>query len=660
MLKMAVGSTEELYGELAASDVLVQCAEGIDGQAAQAGLLLAGHDLDLEVFLETVVAAHPSIELIGCTTVAPISSASEYLEGSTTLTLFASDVIDFTAGLGSSVADGVKGAAREAVAAALGKTEKEPALAIVMPTVEGFDPAALSEEMGKVLGSEVPVFGGGAVPDLPVGSPWVGGVQVYGDQVLTDSLPVLLLSGPLQVSVGVAHGWKPVGRKAVVTRSKNEQVYEIDDEPVIDFYRHYLGATSEPALAHPLAILDVNTGRHYLRAPLVWDEEEGAATFLGSVPEGSTVQIAMASTEEILDGTRASVQEALDGFPEDSRPEGALISACAVRGFLLGTRTALEIERIKEGLGPDVPITGFYAYGEFAPLGASNAPKFHNETCVTVLIGTVTDDAAQQDDTAQQSVGDAERQNRTLRKRLARAELKAQRLETLQDQNSHLMRALMADLDAEKAKSEELLLNILPSPIAERLKTGQAVIADRYESVSVLFSDIVGFTPLSENLTPEEMVEWLNEVYSAVDAMVTEHGVEKIRTIGDGYMCAAGVPVPREDHATILTNLALAMKAHFEELAPVHGHKADFRIGINSGPVVGGVIGTLKFQYDIWGDTVNTAARMESHGVPGRVHISPATHALIQDSYVCEPRGPIDIKGKGTMETWFVEAPKRS
>ena len=654
MLKMAVGSTEELDGELAASDVLVQCAEGIDGQAAQAGLLLAGHDLDLEVFLETVVAAHPSIELIGCTTVAPISSASEYLEGSTTLTLFASDVIDFTAGLGSSVADGVNGAAREAVAAALGKTEKEPALAIVMPTVEGFDPAALSEEMGKVLGSEVPVFGGGAVPDLPVRSPWVGGVQVYRDQVVTDSLPVLLLSGPLQVSIGVAHGWKPVGRKAVVTRSKNEQVYEIDGEPVIDFYRHYLGATSEPAVAHPLAILDVDTGRHYLRAPLVWDEEEGAATFLGSVPEGSTVQIAMASTEEILDGTSASVQEALNGFPKQSRPEGALISACAVRNFLLGTRTASEIERIKEGLGPDVPITGFYAYGEFAPLGGSATPKFHNETCVTVLIGTVTDD------TALPAVSDAERQNRTLRKRLDRAELKTQALETLQDQNSNLMRALMADLDEERAKSEELLLNILPAPIAERLKIEQGVIADRYESVSVLFSDIVGFTPLSENLTPEEMVEWLNEVYSAVDAMVTEHGVEKIRTIGDGYMCAAGVPVPREDHATILTNLALAMKAHFEELAPVHGHKADFRIGINSGPVVGGVIGTLKFQYDIWGDTVNTAARMESHGVPGRIHISPATYALIQDSYVCEPRGPIEIKGKGTMETWFVEAPKRS
>ena len=366
-------------------------------------------------------------------------------------------------------------------------------------------------------------------------------------------------------------------------------------EPVIDFYRHYLGPTSEPALAHPLAILDGDTGRHYLRAPLVWDEEEGAATFFGSVAEGSTVQIAMASTEEILDGTGASVQEALDGFPEHSRPEGALISACAVRSFLLGTRTTSEVERIKEGLGPDMPITGFYANGEFAPLGGSNAPKFHNETCVTVLIGTVTDD------TAQQTVGDSERQIRTLRKRLARAELKTQSLETLQDQNSYLMRALMADLDAERAKSEELLLNILPAPIAERLKTGQTVIADRYESVSVLFSDIVGFTPLSENLTPEEMVEWLNEVYSAVDAMVTEHGVEKIRTIGDGYMCAAGVPVPREDHATILTNLALAMKAHFEELAPVHGHKAEFRIGINSGPVVGGVIGTLKFQYDIWG-----------------------------------------------------------
>lgn len=264
------------------------------------------------------------------------------------------------------------------------------------------------------------------------------------------------------------------------------------------------------------------------------------------------------------------------------------------------------------------------------------------------------------EDAAEPTLQDLERENRTLRKRLDRFGRQLQSLETFKRQNSNLMRALMADLDAERAESERLLLNILPEPIAQRLKTEQGVIADRFESVSVLFSDIVGFTPLAENMSPEEMVEWLNDVYSVMDALVIEHGVEKIRTIGDGYMVAAGVPFARVDHAVALTRLALDMRTNVEALAPVHGHQVEFRIGINSGPLVGGVIGTHKFQYDIWGDTVNTAARMESHGVPGRVHISSATHELIKDDFTCTLRGSIAIKGKGEMETWFVEEEKRS
>ncbi len=249
---------------------------------------------------------------------------------------------------------------------------------------------------------------------------------------------------------------------------------------------------------------------------------------------------------------------------------------------------------------------------------------------------------------------DIERENRTLRKKLERSENKMRILETLQEQNANLLRALMGDLDAERAESERLLLNILPEPVAQRLKTEPGVIADRYESASVLFADIVGFTPLSETLSAEEMVEWLNEVYSAFDAFVQDRAVEKIRTIGDGYMVAAGVPFPRDDHAAALTRLALDIKVYFEALPPVHGHTADFRIGINSGPVVAGVIGTHKFQYDLWGDAVNTAARMESHGVPGRIQITAATHELIKDQFSCEPRGPIEVKGKEAMETWFV------
>jgi len=213
-----------------------------------------------------------------------------------------------------------------------------------------------------------------------------------------------------------------------------------------------------------------------------------------------------------------------------------------------------------------------------------------------------------------------ERQSRALEKKLARAQSKLETLERLQQQNSNLMRALMAELEEERSESERLLLNILPAAIADRLKTEPGVIADRFDSVSVLFSDIVGFTPLSESLSAVQLVEWLNEVYSVFDSLVQDHGVEKIRTIGDGYMVAAGVPFPRDDHAAALTR-----------------------------------IGTHKFQYDIWGDTVNTAARMESHGVPGRIHISTATYELIKQDFTCERRGAIEVKGKGEMETWFVE-----
>lgn len=385
---MAVGQTDELDGEFAAQEILSQCADALDGQEPQAGLLLASHDLDFEEFLSVVTAAYPDVDLIGCSTIAPMSSVADYVEGSTTLTLFASDVLDFTVGLGTDVVASAGSAARQAVEAATRKTDKPPALLIVTPTVEQFDPTAVTAEIGDVLGPMVPVIGGGAAPDFPMAMPWLGGVQFYGNRVLTDSLPVLLISGPLKVSVGVAHGWSPVGKTAVVTRSDDYTVYEIDGEPVLDFYHRYLGIGNEAAIANPLAILDDATGRYYLRAPMQYDESDRSATFFGSIPQGATVQLAMATTDEILGGTDASVAEAVAGFPQGSMPEAALVASCAVRNFLLGTRASGEIERIRTGLDRELPVSGFYAFGEIAPLGVNSTPSFHNETCVTVLIGT--------------------------------------------------------------------------------------------------------------------------------------------------------------------------------------------------------------------------------------------------------------------------------
>ena len=302
--------------------------------------------------------------------------------------LFASDILDFTTGLGSGVSVDVIAAARQAVEEAAAKTDKPPALAIITPTMEVWDPAAVALEMGKIVGPNTPLFGGGAVPDYPLTSPWLGASQFYGKDVVTDSLPILLISGPLNVSVGVAHGWNRVGRVAVVTRASEYKVYEINEEPVLDFYRRYLGAGSEPSIVNPIAIMDEATGRYYLRTALTYDEADGSASYFGSVPEGATVQLTMATTDEILSGTDQSLAEALAGFPSNSTPEGVLVASCATRNLLLGTEASGEIDRITSGAGADLPVTGFYAYEEFAPLGLDSASRLHNGTCVTVLLGT--------------------------------------------------------------------------------------------------------------------------------------------------------------------------------------------------------------------------------------------------------------------------------
>lgn len=385
---MAVGQTDELDGKLAAEEILSRCTEGLDGHQPQAALLHASHDLDVDVFLSEITSAYPDLALIGCSAIAAMSSSGDFVEGCTTLTLFASDTVDFTVGLGRDIANDVGAAVRQAIQDATSKTTKTPALMIVTPSVEGFDPADVAKHIGQELGDVVPVIGGGAAPDLPVASPWLGGMQFYGNEILTDTVPVLLLSGPLKVSVGVAHGWSTVGKSAVVTRSEHDTVHEIDGESILDFYRRYIGTGSNPAIAHPLAVLDPETGEYYLRAPFKYDQDDGSVTFFGSVPEGSTVQLAMATTDEILRGAEASVAQALEAFPGDEAPEAALVASCSVRTFLLGTRTRDEIARIRAGLGGELPVSGFYGVGEIAPLGVGTPPSFHNETCVTVLLGS--------------------------------------------------------------------------------------------------------------------------------------------------------------------------------------------------------------------------------------------------------------------------------
>jgi adenylate cyclase len=209
-------------------------------------------------------------------------------------------------------------------------------------------------------------------------------------------------------------------------------------------------------------------------------------------------------------------------------------------------------------------------------------------------------------------------------------------------------------------KSETLLLNILPKEIAAILKNESRTIADHYDEASVLFADMVGFTPLSAQLHPVEMVELLNEVFSFFDSLLDKYDVEKIRTIGDSYMVASGVPRGRPDHAQALVRMALEMRNYISTHTFRYGQRVSFRIGINSGSVIAGVIGRRKFVYDVWGDAVNIASRMESHGLGGAVQITQTTYELIKDEFVCEPRGAVNVKGKGEMEVWLVTSAKEN
>ncbi|NJL68042.1 MAG: response regulator [Richelia sp. CSU_2_1] len=211
-----------------------------------------------------------------------------------------------------------------------------------------------------------------------------------------------------------------------------------------------------------------------------------------------------------------------------------------------------------------------------------------------------------------------------------------------------------AALRQQQKQTERLLLNILPKPIAERLQKEQKSIADHFDEVSVLFADLVGFTEFASHKTPTQLVEILNAIFSEFDKLSEAHGLEKIKTIGDAYMVVGGLPTPRTDHASAIALLALEMQAALARFNDKIGEGFHLRIGINSGSVVAGIIGISKFSYDLWGDTVNVASRMESNGLPGKIQVTVATYERLKDKFMFEERSPISVKGKGKMQTYWL------
>jgi hypothetical protein len=387
MFRMTVGHSDDIELDSALATVFAQCDAALAGAEPRAGLLMAAWEADHRSIVDAVRARYPGIELAGSTTAGEMSSVLGFQQDSIALTLFASDSVEITAGLGLGLGSDARAATQAAVHQARDKATLEPSLCIAMPAIGLGQAGEILDGLRAALGPNVPILGGGAAHEDPSRNPAEGvSRQVVDDTLAEGAIAILLFSGPLDFSYGVQTGWRGVGQRATVTRVAPEGVLEIGGRPAVEFYDRYLGV-GQPSIGNPLAVFETEMPDFYLRTPTWFDRDSGLVAFLGIIPEGATVQITVAATDEIVDGARASIANALASFPGGRTPDGALLYSCVTRRFLLGTRAGREIEEVRQELGGDVPIAGFYCVGEIAPMPLADGSQFHNATMVAVLLG---------------------------------------------------------------------------------------------------------------------------------------------------------------------------------------------------------------------------------------------------------------------------------
>lgn len=387
MFKVVVGHSEDPDSQSAIEEVLSQCTQALDGYVPQAGILFAAIDFDHALILNQIQQDFPQLELVGCTTDGEMSSTLGFQQDSLSLMLFYSDTVGIHAGVGYSVRENPGLAAQQAVQQATGKSSDAAKLCMIVPAsylIDGSTTSgvAILEGLKLALGNTVPIVGGAAGDQFRFRTTY----QFFGSEVLSDALPILVFSGEILFSHGIACGWQPIGRKSKVTRADKTLLYEIDGKPALEFYQSYLG-NRPPTAEHPLAVYEENSNRYYMRVPNTYDAETGSINFLSDVPEEAMVCVTEASRDEIIAAAASSFKIALESYP-GAELEAVVLFSCCCRRWLLGTRAGEEYQVVKETLSADVPIFGFYTYGEFAPLEPEGTTYYHQETFVTLLLGT--------------------------------------------------------------------------------------------------------------------------------------------------------------------------------------------------------------------------------------------------------------------------------
>ncbi len=386
MLTMAVGQSDDVDPGDAIATVIEQCRAALGGLTPQAGILFSGFGSFDPSIMTAVREAFPGVGVMGTTSAAEISSVNGYQEDSVTLALFASDGVDITVGLGAGLGVDVDAACRAAAKQALAGTTRDPKICVVLAEGFAIDPQLTLDAMARALPDGVLIVGGtSAGRDFVSVRP---SYQFCDGVVADDGVAVLLFSGPIAYSTAVGTGWRTIGVTGVVTRSAYGALHEIDGRPAIDFLARYLDVTGPASYGNPLAVVEAGGDESYLRAIQGSDPVSGSVILAGSIPVGATVQLTTADIEDILSGTKAALARATTDFPAGSHPEAVLIFSCAVRKFLLGSRTRIEADLARAENGSALPMAGMYCFGEIGPVRGAATSRFLNETFVTLLLGT--------------------------------------------------------------------------------------------------------------------------------------------------------------------------------------------------------------------------------------------------------------------------------
>ncbi len=382
---MAVGHSDDVDPMDAIAVAIDQCRTALGGLNPQAGILFVAFDSFDPTILAAVTEAFPGVTVMGATSAAEMSSANGYQEDSIMLALFASDSVDVTVGLGATLGDDIDAACQAAADEALSGTQREPKLCVVLNEGLVGDPQLALEGMAKALPAGVVVVGGASARH-DFASVNLG-YQFCGDRIVQQGIAVMLFSGPIAFSTALGTGWRTIGTAGTVTRSEAGAVHEIDGRPALEFLARYLDTTGPATFGNPLSVVEPGSGS-YLRAVLGSDPASGSIHITGEVPAGATVQVTTADTDDILAGTKGALAQAVADFPTGAKPEAALIFSCAIRQYLLGTRTEVEAEMARSEYGASISLAGLYCYGEIGPIEGAATSRFFQETFLTLLLGT--------------------------------------------------------------------------------------------------------------------------------------------------------------------------------------------------------------------------------------------------------------------------------